>query len=48
LRLFLHAASLRLPGMGQAPTKKELRIEAPLADDLARFLAGLTELEEQQ
>lgn len=43
LRLFLHAASVRLPGMGQAAAKKELRIEAPLADDLARFLAGLEE-----
>ncbi|HEX6244957.1 MAG TPA: RluA family pseudouridine synthase [Polyangiales bacterium] len=43
LRLFLHAASVRLPGMGQGAAKKELRIDAPLADDLARFLAQLEE-----
>jgi 23S rRNA pseudouridine955/2504/2580 synthase len=43
LRLFLHAASVRLPGLGLGSPKKELRIEAPLADDLARFLTLLSE-----
>jgi 23S rRNA pseudouridine955/2504/2580 synthase len=43
LRLFLHAASLRLPSLGLGDAKKELRIEAPLADDLARFLTLLGE-----
>jgi 23S rRNA pseudouridine955/2504/2580 synthase len=48
LRLFLHAASLRLPGLAAGDAKKELRIEAPLADDLARFLSGLSETEVHQ
>jgi 23S rRNA pseudouridine955/2504/2580 synthase len=48
LRLFLHAASVRLPGLATGGTKKELRIDAPLADDLARFLSGLSETEVHQ
>jgi 23S rRNA pseudouridine955/2504/2580 synthase len=36
-RLFLHAASLRLPRGAQ----KELRIEAPLPEDLEQFLSAL-------
>ena len=34
-RLFLHASRLRIP----QPTGPELRIEAPLPEDLAAFLA---------
>jgi len=43
LRLFLHAASIKLPRAG----KKELRIEAPMPEDLAKLLSALEGADER-